>query len=563
MAVKVKILIMSIAVLLSVAASPGRAKAINVGDPFPPFSRQNILTPEECSYLRIAPDKEFALSDLSHDLIILEFLNVYCHTCRLQVEIFNDLFKTLQQDPDLKNRVCILAIAVGNTPEEISDFKKDFGALYPILADREKVIFNKTGNVQGTPHTYIIRKEDQRFVIDYHAGGVASQDRYLNTVKFALRGTFTGTTPGNRLPPVALKTHRSIIDNKQLSGKRAVLYFPSGKKFPVKNDTRNRGNQVRIFTDIARQYPEVPILVFQYPGFSLPKGLTTGNFHAGDPVDRQAMAQFRPGDGPMVYFVNKYGRIAFKDAGMTLYNAEAIIKGKGEYRPVPEQTEDDIIKLIKRSCEIEGAKVAAIEKELLGAGNAVYVIAMAPRREGVFLFARIESKASLCDVCHDSHFVYILDQDGIIRDFFPLQLTKLGNEQWADADTAKLKTGIVGKSIFASFPFDPKADAVTTATMSSSLIYEALNNGKNVFSDFKIHKFRYEHWKRLCLKNMCSVAANIRVMKQDDPGLVSDDGLLQKVAKELKAGCPLDGTYMYLDGGMLCTNHGMLPPECK
>lgn len=563
MAMKPKLLVVTVTVLLAVAVQSSRAMAVNVGDPFPPFSRQNILTPDECAYLRISPDREFSLSDLTHDIIIIEFLNVYCHTCRLQVAIFNDLFMTLQQDPDLSKRVCIIGIAVGNAPGEIKDFKKNFGALYPIFSDKEKAIFNMTGNVQGTPHTYILRKEDQRFVIDYHAGGVASKDRYLNTVKFALRGSFTGTAPGNRVPPFSLKTHRSIIDNKQLAGKKAILYFPSAKKFPVKNDTRNRGNQVRIFMDIARQFPEVQLLVFQYPGFSLPRGLTTGNVHAGDPVDAQAMSQFRPGDGPKVYFVNQYGRIAFQDEGMTLYNAEAIIKGKGEYRPVPEASQEEITDLVKRRCETGGAKVAAIEKEILDNGNAVYVIAMEPRRDGVFLFARLESKASLCDICHDSHFVYILDQDGIIRDFFPLQLTKLGNVQWSDEDTAKLKSGIVGKSIFDSFPFNPKADAVTTATMSSSLIYEALNNGKNIFSEFKIHKFRYEHWKALCLENMCSVAARIGEMQQANPALATDDALLQKVSKELKAGCPLDGTYIYLDGGMLCTNHGMLPPDCK
>ena len=563
MIMKAKFFTLAFATLLAVSAASGTAFAINVGDPFPLFSRENILSPQECAYLRIAPDKEFSLTDLSHDIIIIEFLNVYCHTCRMQVEIFNDLFKTIQQDTDLSKRVCIIGIAVGNSPDEIQDFKKNFGALYPILSDKEKVIFNTTGNVQGTPHTYILRKEDQRFIIDYHAGGVTSKDRYLNTVKFALRGTFAGTTPGNRVPAFALKTAQGTVDDKQLSGKRSILYFPSSKKFPVENDTRNRGNQVRIFMEIARKFPDVPVLVFQYPGFSLPKGLTTANFYAGDPVDAPAMAQFISADGPMVYFINQYGRISFKDEGMTLYNAEAIISGKGEYKAVPEAKEDDIVKLIKVHIEKGGKKSVAIEKEVLDNGNAVYVVTLEPRRDGVFLFARLESKSSLCDVCHDSHFFYVLDQDGAIVDFFPLQLTKLGNVPWADEDVAKIKKQVLGKSIFETFPFNPRADAVTTATMSSSLVYEALNNEKNVFAEFKGYKFRYEHWKQLCQKNMCTVAIKIAEMKKTQPELVADDALLQRVSKDLKAGCPLDGTYIYLEGNILCSNHGMMPGDCK
>lgn len=551
------------AVLLALTVPRGEAFAVNVGDPFPPFSRQNILTPQECAYLRIDPDKAFSLSDLEQDIIIIEFLNVYCHTCRLQVAIFNDMFDAIEQDPHLRGRVCMIGIAVGNTPEEIRDFVKTYRTRYPILSDRDKVIFKKTGNVQGTPHTYILRREDQRYIIDYHAGGVSSKDRYLDTVKFALRGSFVGTTPGNRVAPFALRTPSGTIDDGQLAGRRAILYFPSDKVYPVKNDTRNRGNQVRIFTQIARMYPDVAVLVFQYPGFSLPRGMTSANFYAGDPVDPPAVEQFRSSDGPVVYFVNQYGRIAFKDEGMTLYNAEAIIKGRGEYKPVINMAQKDIIGLIQEHCGAWGGKTAAIEKEVLDNGNDVYVVTMEPRRDGVFFFARLESRPSLCDICHDSHFVYILDQDGIIRDFFPLQLTKLGNVPWTREDTAKTRDRIAGKSIFSDFPFDPKADAVTTATMSSSLIYEALNNGKNVFGEFKSYKFRYEHWKRQCQASMCAVAARIAERQKRDPSLVADDALLQQVTKELGAGCPQHGTYLYLDGGILCSIHGKLPDTCR
>ena len=549
--------------LAALCATVGSASAINVGDPFPLFSRENILTPQECAYLRIAPDKQFSLNDLSHDIIIIEFLNVYCHTCRMQVEIFNDLFTTIQKDPELSRRVCMIGIAVGNTADEIQDFKKNFGALYPILSDKEKAIFNMTGNLQGTPHTYILRKEDQRFIIDYHAGGVTSKDRYLNTVKFALRGTFTGTTPGNKLPVFAVKTARGIIDDKKIQGKKCILYFPSDKRYAVENDTRNRKNQVKILMDIKKQFPDVPIIIVQYPGFSLPAALTTEGFYAGDPVDAHVMAQFRSTDGPTIYFVNDYGRIAFKDEGITLYNAQAIIEGKGEYKAVPEAKEEEIVKIIKDHIEKDGKKAAAVEKEVLDNGNAVYVITLEPRRDGVFLFARLESKSSLCDICHDSHFFYVLDQDGVILDFFFLQLTKLGNIPWTDEDVAKIKKQIAGKSIFSDFPFDPKADAVTTATMSSSLVYESLNAGKKVFGELKVYKFRYDYWKELCINNMCLVRAKLADMKHKQPDLAPDDPLLQGIAKELKATCPLDGTYLLLEGTIMCSNHGLVPQICK
>jgi len=69
---------------------------------------------------------------------------------------------------------------------------------------------------------------------------------------------------------------------------------------------------------------------------------------------------------------------------------------------------------------------------------------------------------------------------------------------------------IVGRSIFDKFPFDPKVDAVTEATMSSSIVFEALGEGKDIFGEFKGHNFRSQYWKRVCFNNLCQIKRVIR-----------------------------------------------------
>ena len=547
-------------VIINFVLQEARA-AIGVGDPFPVFTKPNTLTPEECFQLKIKPDGDFSLNDIQHEVTILEFLNVYCHTCRQQVKIFNEIFKALQEEPELKGKACILGIAVGNTEDEIREFKKNFGANYPILPDTKKEVFRLVGNLQGTPHTYILRKEDQRFVIDYHAGGVDVPDRYIETIRFALRGTFTGTALGNKVSAFSFKAGGRIVDFSTYLGKPVVLYFPVQKTYPLTNDTRNRGNQIKILHDIRQKFSEVTVIAFQGKGIRLPRAIAEPSFIIADEAIPGAMDEFRSSDAPAVYFINRYGRISFKGEAITLYNAETILAGK-EYRPELKYSEQELIGIIEKRIKAGGKEIESIEKEVLESGKAVFIISLKPRREGIYLFSVVESRPSLCDICHDSHFVYVVDQDGIFRDFFALRLTKLGNIPWTEEDMEKIKKQILGKTIFTDFSFDPRVDAVSTATMSSSLVYEAFNDAKKVFANYKGYKFRYEHWKAICFSHICKIKS-IAATRPEDSGELSDE-ILQKILTEhQELACPHDGSYVVLDNSILCTIHGLHTKPCN
>jgi len=95
-------------------------------------------------------------------------------------------------------------------------------------------------------------------------------------------------------------------------------------------------------------------------------------------------------------------------------------------------------------------------------------------------FAEVVSRASICDVCHDVHFIYVFDQGGRIVDFAPLHLTKYGNVVWDAADVAKMRQRVVGQYLRAPRPFDPKVDAVTKATMTSAIIFDQLALGEEL-----------------------------------------------------------------------------------
>jgi len=536
------------------------AYALNVGDPFPDFIVANTLDKQESAYLNIPDTEDIQLAAIPYDVVIVEFLNVYCHTCRLQVPIFNKLKQAIEADPDLKDRVCLLGLAVGNSVEEIENFKAEFGAQYPILSDVDKVLFNSTGNIRGTPHTYVVYRDEMGFIVDYHAGGVSSPERYLDSLRHILRSSLLGIQPGNKIAPFKFKVGWKTLKTEKLVGEPYMMYFASSRVCTVEQDLRNMAAQLDVLEDIAEENSS-KIFIFapadkKFDAPDIPESLV----HARDKGNK-ARELLGFADQPGVLCVNEYGRIIYRGESMTQVAVEQLIEGR-EYKSEPKMSSGEIQDLIGQHIVAAGHAVVEIENLTLENRQDLYVITVAPQGSGVFFFARLESDITMCDVCHDTHFVYIFDRDGTVTDFFPLEITKYGNVPWTDEDIAKVRNNLVGRSIFESFEFNPEVDAVTTATMSSSMVFESMDMAKEHFKDFYEYRFREAHWKNACFSVICKVKKLVETSTKN-PDFVFDDSSLHKLVTEngLK-GCPTGGLYIVLDGDVLCSQHGLNVQGC-
>ncbi|MCX5895267.1 MAG: TlpA disulfide reductase family protein [Proteobacteria bacterium] len=564
-----KLFFNSLFILILLLSLQDYSFALQVGEPFPEFSITNTLSAEELSSIQAKAGKEIALKDIGYNIVLVEFLNVYCHTCRMQVQVFNELYSVIKKDPVLSQRVCMLGIAVGNSLDEIQEFKKNFGALYPILPDPQKAVFNMTGNIHGTPQTYILSGDKERFIIDYHPGAVSSPERYLKSLQNALRGEITGTEPGNKIPAYSFSCREKSCSQKDFSGKKVLIYFPARKQYDLPSDTRKPQTQLEILSPAAAEFPDLQFIIFPSPEFSqaVLDTMRYPNVYFPEQADEHILKQFSVTSDPSIYYVNVHGRISFAGPCITTLNIQEIFKGK-DVKTAPALSSAEIIKLIETEVKQMGEQLVSTGKTTLDNSVDVYVTMLAPRTRGAYLFSRVESKLSVCDVCHDSHFIYIFDQEGIIKSFTPIALTKYGNVPWTPEDIKKMRSGIVGKSIFGSFAFNPKVDAVSTATMTSSLIFEALRLAKNNFSDFKNYQFRQKHWEAMCFHTMCIIKDAADKMKKAgiNPVINGTDFDFEHMKKYLPDGnrpvCPLAGNYLPLGENILCSAHGINLKGC-
>ncbi len=133
--------------------------------------------------------------------------------------------------------------------------------------------------------------------------------------------------------------------------------------------------------------------------------------------------------------------------------------------------EAEIIERIRRAPRFQGQEVRVEPLELPDTGRAWRIEA-----NGGPFFARVFSVAPVCDICHALHFVAVFDRFGEVAEFVPLRITKFGNQDLSVEEVAFLRTRLLGFSAFRPRMFDPAVDAVTGATMSSSLVFDALRN---------------------------------------------------------------------------------------
>jgi thiol-disulfide isomerase/thioredoxin len=152
---------------------------------FPDFSFQNTLTKEENRYLGSSQKHMLSFRKIRGDMFIIEVFSTYCMTCPKNVPILNAVYSAVTNNTDLKDKVKIVGIAVGNTENEIEAYRKSYGIHYPVLSDYDFTFHNVIGNPR-VPYTIFTKRlpGGNKDVIFYtHQGVLDSPESILRAIQ--------------------------------------------------------------------------------------------------------------------------------------------------------------------------------------------------------------------------------------------------------------------------------------------------------------------------------------------------------------------------------------------
>ena len=185
------IVLLCVAVLIGFTGGQTRSAVSRFGDLFPAHEFSASLSAEDRTYLGVSEGESFSLADVQADLVVLELLNIYCTSCQMQAPIYNDVFRTINKDPTMRDRVRWLAVGVGNNPREIEAFRKMKDIPFPLVPDAHFDLYEAIGGPGGirTPFTLLVRKdqEGRAIVIDSHMGLRQETEDIVEGIKAALQ----------------------------------------------------------------------------------------------------------------------------------------------------------------------------------------------------------------------------------------------------------------------------------------------------------------------------------------------------------------------------------------
>jgi thiol-disulfide isomerase/thioredoxin len=151
----------------------------------------------------------------------------------------------------------------------------------------------------------------------------------------------------------------------------------------------------------------------------------------------------------------------------------------------PPVTERELLAKVKEGMEASGGKALQIERVPLKDGDWIYVGKIDFGTHKGNLFSKLASRRAVCDICHDTYFIYTFDSEGRVIEIVPIQLTKIGNLDWTEEDIKRLKSRTLGRSILKPFPFNPSVDSVSGATITAALIFDSLGKAREIYEKLR------------------------------------------------------------------------------
>jgi hypothetical protein len=132
-----------------------------------------------------------------------------------------------------------------------------------------------------------------------------------------------------------------------------------------------------------------------------------------------------------------------------------------------------------------GWNVQNLEDLTFSGGERVFVGTLLKGGATKKLFAQLVLRESICETCESIQFFYIFDRRGRLINIVPIQLTKYDNVIWNEEDLKQMKRRILGRFVYDPFDFDPRVDAVTTATITSAMIFDSLDRSTGLYRELK------------------------------------------------------------------------------
>jgi len=141
---------------------------------------QATVTPEGSTYLGLAKQGPFTLTDIKAPFVLVEQFSTNCPHCMAQAPVMNTLFDKVQKDAQLKDKLRFIGTGQGNDETAIKMWKAFHKVPFPLAPDPTNS-FGKAMNFTPYPVTVLLDKTGK--ILFVHIGAFDSADEVFQKIK--------------------------------------------------------------------------------------------------------------------------------------------------------------------------------------------------------------------------------------------------------------------------------------------------------------------------------------------------------------------------------------------
>jgi len=171
--------------LFSAFISPALAanKPPEKGEQLPVINLPIPKNPEERNYLGLSGSGSFKIPQIKAKVVIIEIFSMYCPYCQKDAPGVNELFRLIETNPDIKNKIKLIGIGAGNSSYEVEVFKKTYTVPFPLFPDKDFTIHKVCGEVR-TPYFMVVKinEDGNHQIVHNQLGNYPGAEPFLDLV---------------------------------------------------------------------------------------------------------------------------------------------------------------------------------------------------------------------------------------------------------------------------------------------------------------------------------------------------------------------------------------------
>jgi len=139
--------------------------------------------PDERNYLGLSGSGLFKIPQIKAKAVIIEIFSMYCPICQKDAPGVNELYRLIEKNPDIKNKVKLIGIGAGNSPYEVDVYKKTYDVPFPLFPDKDFEIHQACGEVR-TPYYMVVKMNEDgtHRIVHTQLGDYPGAEKFLELV---------------------------------------------------------------------------------------------------------------------------------------------------------------------------------------------------------------------------------------------------------------------------------------------------------------------------------------------------------------------------------------------